>query len=431
MKQPEQPEVLPLGPWTGVDTVDDATAAVFQPGQESPAALRAAVNVDLDRGGWPRRRAGRTKRLALSDGHSLTSVGGRLLLVDAGVLVEVDPQTWTTRAITACPGDAAVSFGEAGGEIFWSNGTLTGRITADGLAAPWGLAPPRIAVQATTGGVLLPGRYLVAATAETLDWIESGAAETLVVEVRDQGAINVSLSQHDPAATMINLYVSDADAKVPFFVGVFAADEFPITLRQVGLTTDALDGLGLAPPPAGQRIAFYRGRALVAAGDVLYWSQPLAYHRFDIQVDLQLFDGRNTLLEPLDDGFYFGTPTATYWIAGEDPETWQPILVDRRAVAEGPALRMAGRALPALEFDGPVLVWASEDGFLAGLPGGQVMPLNPGKVAMDAPAQATLAYRESPGLRQILLGLRERGAASHLASSDRVSCSVIKAGAIE
>lgn len=435
-KAPKPPSPVGLGPWQGLDTVDDATGGPFQPRErpDDPAPfLREAVNVDLDRLGWPRRRTGRTKRLALSNAHALASVGGRLLVADSGALLAVEPRDWSTRVIASGlqPG-APVSFTEAGGEVFWTDGVRLGRIGADGAALTWGLEPPTLPmVSSAGGGTLRAGRYLVAVTCETLDGLESGARGTVPVAVADGATLVLSGFSVEPAGALINVYVSDCDGRVPFFVDAVPVGALPIAVPQVGLTTDALDGVGWYSPMPGSRTALYRGRLLVARDAVLQWSQPLAFHHFARATDIQMFDGRILLLEALDDGFYVSTPTAVYWIAGDDPENWQPRTVDTRAAAEGPALRVPGQALPGLGYDGPVLVWASADGFVAGLPGGRIVHLSAGKVAMDAHAHATLAYRESPGLRQILLGLREQGASSRLASSDRVSCRVIKAGAIE
>ena len=139
MAAEDQVNPVPLGPFTGLNTVDDPGGTVFQPSLDpsvpTQAALRSAVNVDLDRLGWPRRRQGRTKVRALQDGHALASVGGRLLLADAGTLFEVDARDWSAREIVSglMPG-SAVSFVGAGGEIFWTDGQILGRIGADGAA---------------------------------------------------------------------------------------------------------------------------------------------------------------------------------------------------------------------------------------------------------------------------------------------------------
>lgn len=421
-------DTVPLGPFRGLNNTDDPRGSPFQlpkrKGEPQPA-LRVAQNVDLDRLGWVKRRTGRTKRLALSDAHSLASVAERLLLVEAGEILEVDSNSWTTQLrVSGVDSNAEMSFLFAGTEIFWSNGLECGSV--DG--APWGLAPcsqPQITVR--TGGSLRAGRYLVAVTGETDTGLESGSLAPVAVEVVQEGAaLELSGFSWDAAVSSLNVYVSDTDGRQPFFVASVPATQ-PITVHQVALTTDPLDTFGLYPPPPAQHLELYRGRILVAKDNVLYWSQPLGFHHFSLATDIQLFTAPIRMLAALDTGFYIATAYQTYWVEGDEPAAWQPRLVDSKLVAEGRALRVLGRKFPALQYDGPVVIWVTADGPVAGLPDGRVVPLTENQVAMDANNKATVAYRESEGLRQILLSLKDRGASSHFAGSDRVSCTVIKA----
>ena len=170
-------DTVPLGPFKGLNNIDDPRGSLFQlprrRGDPMPA-LRVAQNVDLDRLGWVKRRAGRTKRLALTDAHSLTSVAERLLLVEAGAILEVDPIAWTARTLTTgLDPQAEVRFLEAGGQVFWSNGQVSGQLDT----GAWGLAPCTLPqVQVTSGGALRAGRYLLAVTGETADGLEIGRA---------------------------------------------------------------------------------------------------------------------------------------------------------------------------------------------------------------------------------------------------------------
>ena len=97
----EQQDLVGVGPWRGLNNTADETSAVYQiPSQpgDPPAYLREAVNVDLQRDGWISRRSGRTRLLALSDGHSGVSIGGMFLVADGG---------GASRPAQACAGTAA------------------------------------------------------------------------------------------------------------------------------------------------------------------------------------------------------------------------------------------------------------------------------------------------------------------------------------
>jgi hypothetical protein len=164
----------------------------------------------------------------------------------------------------------------------------------------------------------------------------------------------------------------------------------------------------------------------------LYWSQPQAYHLYQQEIDAQLFSAAPILLEPQDDGFFIAEGDAsacrTWWVSGDDPETWSPRQVDDRLVSTGQALRIPGRKIPALETSGMVSVWATADGFVAGMNNGRLVHLTEDVVAMDANKKATLLYREEDGLAQILLNLREKQITARCGMGDRVDATVIKAG---
>jgi hypothetical protein len=135
----------------------------------------------------------------------------------------------------------------------------------------------------------------------------------------------------------------------------------------------------------------------------------------------------------VDGGFYLAVANGdTLWVAGDDPATWKPTIVDTAAVAEGMALVLPARKLPWLQMDSdlPVAVWATADGPAVGLPGGTVRHPTDGRVAMDTNAKATLAYREQDGLRQVLLSLRDKTANSQLGMADHATVTVIKGGKI-
>lgn len=423
-----EPGIVSLGPFQGINNIDAATGGVFQlqteQGQPAPFLLEA-VNVDLDRMGWLRRRTGQTKRISLNNAHSLAVVGGQLVVVENGWLFTISVNSWTITSVGGMCGNDETRFLEAGGEIYWVSPSSVGRYPDRN----WGLSHVTTPeVVASSGGSLLAGRYLVVLTSEDASGLESGYGQPSVVEVDNGDKIVLSNFSYDAWTASLNVYVSDANGTVPFLVANVPPSN-SITISQVDVTTDPAFGQGLFPPPFGQQLGLFRGRILVASGNVLYWSQPLGYHHFAYGTDVQLFDSRIVMLGCLDEGFYVAVESGkTFWIQGDDPENWQPKLVDVGMVAEGEPLKMPGRNLAPLNYDGLVLVWATQSGFMVGLPTGQLVPLTVNKVAMDANKKATLVYRESPGLQQILLGLREKGLSTQLGSSDRVSCTVIKAG---
>lgn len=370
----------------------------------------------------------------LSDGHSLASVGGMLLCVDDGVLLKVDTDDWSTQALGAV-GAEPLSYAEAGGSVWVLSRGFRGSI-ANGRLGLWGLEPPPPPSVTVAAGQLPAGRYQVALTAEATAangaLIESGARATTTVELGAPGALLVEPMGLDVATEQVNLYCSEPNGRELYFVSTVFPDGAPWRIEQVPPTVALLECLGERPPPLGQIVRAFKGRLLVAAAAALYWSQPLAYHGFRWQSDVQLFSDEIVLLEPTFDGFYVATADRLWWVGGDDPETWRPLLLGQEMVPAGAAVRVPGSALPALETMAPVLVWASERGFVAGLPGGQVRWLTDGRLALPGHGQASLAFREQDGLRQVVLSLREPragGMQSRLGASDAAVCEVIKATA--
>lgn len=415
-----KPTFTSIGPWPrGLNNVDDPKSGPFQIGVRGEPQLTAARNVDLDREGWPRRRAGRTKRIALNSAHSLFAHGERLLLVDEGTLYEV-ASDFTLVARDSGLGNAPLSYAPLGDTIFYANAVKVGAV-----GGFWGVTVPSSPALTPTTGAMPAGRYLIAVTA-LREGVESGARQPSVGVLNDTGGFLLDLAGVDPAADSLEVYCTEPNGQELYWAGSFPPTP-PIHLQDIQQSTDPLTTLGHYPPPPGQRIAVFRGRILIAQGHVLYWSQPLAPHHYRLQTDAQLFEGRIAMLAALDRGFFIATETRTYWVQGDDPHEWQPRLVDTRRVAEGAALRIPAHKLPSLQTHGEVCLWATADGFVAGLGDGSIVALTDGRLATDAYKQAALAYREQDGLRQILMSLQTKESETRFGATDRVTCRVIRA----
>lgn len=415
-----EPTTTKLGPWPGgVNNRDSERQERFLQGQ-----LAHALNVDIDAEGWPRRRVGRTKRLAFTDAHSLFAAGNRLLVVEAGELLDVDFQQWTYSTL-GWVGEDRLSYWEEAGEIWFASASARGRVGVNSLL-PWGIetpAPPQLAVGS---GSLPAGKYQVAITLE-YDKLESGAwPRTSTIEVPANSSIQVMPNGWDLVADTINVYLSEPNGKELYFAKDFSPAP-TLTVDGLPATTSYLDLLGIFPPPHGRIVRGFKGRMFVAVGEVVYWSQPLAYHHFKLATDLQLFEAEVRMLEPAVDGFYVGLADQVLWVGGDDPSNWTPRVVSRGVVPGLKALRVPGSALPKLQFQGEVLVWATDRGFVAGLPGGQIANLTDGSVVLSPHNEATLAFREENGIRQVLLAMRDKAGQSRFAATDRAECTVIKA----
>jgi hypothetical protein len=260
------------------------------------------------------------------------------------------------------------------------------------------------------------------------DGVESGVRGSAVIDVPEDGyGIAVTPRGVDPDADTLHVYCSGPNRGDLFWVkSVPVGTE--IVVDQVDVSTDLFDGMGAYPPPPGQIVRAFNGRILVASGATLYWSEPLAYHRFQIETDFQMFQAPIVLLEPMADGFYVAVENGpTWWVAGDDPANWRPRELTSRPVCQGAALRLPGHKVPWAQTGEMVAIWGTADGWAAGLPSGVLRFPTDSRIAMDTHTKATMAYREEDGLRQILMSLRDKTMTSRLGASDRASAVVYKA----
>ncbi len=421
------PSIISLGPFKGVNNIDRRDSREFQPASQTKPALpflREAINVDLDRTGWLRKRVGQTKVKSFANAHSGVYVGGMLLLVEGTELLRLDINTYEAEVVaTGLTPGRLVSYCEYGSWVLWSNGVEKGRV-----GSFWGLEPPTLSAISVGAGVLLPGRYLVTVAGEALNGIESGVRTAIEVNCPVHSTISINAVQMEAHVEYLNFYVSDVDQRSCFWQGRIHRTQLPYAITQVGVSTELPEFMHCSPPPPGQIIRSYRGRVLVALENALYFSMPLAPDQFKLSTDFQLFPTRMVLVEPLAEGVFVGTEDGvTYWVEGSGPEDWKSRVVDRKKIVEGSGLKLAGRKIPALETAVDVVLWMTEDGPAVGLPSGQVQLLLQGTYATDPAERATLMYREIDGLRQLIINSSDV-MESRFASSDRATCRVIKAG---
>lgn len=419
----------------GVNNVDSPKSERFQPGGEAKPFLARAENVDLDRAGGLKLRSGRTKVRTLTNGHSGWSCAQGAFYADGGTIYKFDPRADADAVIqTGLNAHAEISYEAVAGQVFWCNGNETGRIIA-GTAAPWGLQimdPPSVAAVA---GALRAGRYLVAVAAISGTGIEGGAREVSICTVGEGGGIAVSPNGVDPNASALAVYLSDPNGADLFYHSTVPVG--PFTITSPAPTTELFTGLGAYPPPAGHLVRQWGGFLIVARSEpsgvhALYFSEPGNPHRFHIETDVQLLPSRCVMLEPMVDGIFYGLESGgTFWVSGADPHNMQVRQVDDRLVSEQRnSLRVPASKLPWLQaqVEVPVPIWATQDGFAAGLPGGVVRYPVDGRVAMDASKQATVAYVERPSLRQLLMSAREKTMGSRMGFGDQVTVTVTRGG---
>ncbi len=273
-------DVVTLGPWPqGMDNRHRDTELPKE-------ALRNAVNVDLSEDGTPRLRPGRTSRIA-GNVHSAWSdeYATILLAVVSNALTKltVNPTTGALSQTALRTGLAAglpLTYTAVNGEVYYSNGVITGKIV-NGAAAPWGIESPAAlpVLAATSNGGFFAGTYQVAVTYASVSGEESGAGPGVAVTLAAGQAITVSgIPQPvDPSVTRIRIYLTATNGEVFYLHSDYAVGTTSAVLSQSATMGARLQTQFLVPAPPGQAIEPFNGRIYIAQGQVLWYTEPLRY----------------------------------------------------------------------------------------------------------------------------------------------------------
>ena len=431
-------ELAKPGPWPlGANNV---AAAHELPTDENgnPTSLRMAVNVDLDNRGWPRRRDGTVQRAAYGRVPSLYAGEHALLGIADGDLVGFDEAANATT-ILAGVGDRYASFAETPDEAFWSNGLQIGRITQDLAAHPvWIDTPLSPSVAAVGSGGLAVGEYTVSITAFDADGRESGASPPVTIVVVANGGILLTLPALPSGAVRGRIYCSAANGGLDEGETVlYAAQEFLPGTGSLLLGAfepgRACETQWRRPLPPGQIVRFWNGRIFVAARNLLCWSDPLRYGLMHHDSTLR-FGADITLLEPVGEGgdgagIFLADHVRAYFLSGGKPAEWQRAVRYSHPAVRGSSVVAPGTAF-GLETTAPVACWLATNGvFCLGLPGGQVVPMTEGRLALAPGDHGAMAFREVNSLRQLITTFLSGGVNS-LAAQDRAVATVRRNGVV-
>lgn len=387
---------------------------------------RLLVNLDVAEGKL-QQRPGYVLAQELPGAHSLWSDGRRGFCAAQGTLYSWNGIEAPVALRTGVFG--AVSYAAVNGEAYWSDGTVTGKIRADGTLAAWGLPTPATpTVTATAAGGLTAGTYQVALTWQNATGEESGAAVAATVQVAQGGGIAVGLEPpSDADVQFVSLYVSAPDS-ANLYHALLVPASMGSLLIGAGQRGRELDSQFLAPMPAGALVRFWRGRLVTVQGNVVTFSEALRYGLTDARYGFLVESADITLLEPVAGGLFIGTAEGVRFAAGTSPDNFSFTEVERGAPVPGTGISVDARDL-GLNVTGPVAVWLSPAGWVYGLPDGTTSTPVADRLALPGYEQGASLMIEQDGLRRMLAVVR--GAGPELAKAgDSVVAEVIRNGSV-
>lgn len=371
-------ETNKLLPLAGMNNVAE-DAALQRGGDAARLYVRDAVNVDLTPAGKAELRPG-VRRVTDAPYRNLwQSPLHRDTFATLGdQWGRVDPAAWSHEPL-ATVGDGPVSHvvlnnlvcvsGQAG--IFTFDGANAQRLTLDTPAAPLVLAGE---------GSLTEGTYGVA-VAWLRGALESAPSAIKSVPVPDNGALEITLPLClDTTVTGVRLYLTRPNGGELAREQDYALGTPTILVRVPPKLGAPAQFQHLSPMPTGLYLAYWRGRLLTAKGNVLRFSEALAYHLHNERHGFVQMPQRITFVLPVDGGIWIGQVDHVAFLAGSSPAELSMVRKTARPPVPGSAILVDSDTLGGelSQGGGATAIWLAENGYVAGTAAGQVIELQAG-----------------------------------------------------
>ena len=345
--------------------------------------LQAAVNVDFTDKGRAARRAGRTRIYSGETDNLFTVTPTTAFFTDAGVLKRLTravdgTYSFETLRSGLMPG-RRMGYAEVNGDVYYSDGLVTGMVPAGGASRPWGMRSPTGApTLSAISGALAPGRYQVVCTFVDDEGFESGCYAARQINLTSKGGIRASglpLSGESHVVA-VRVYMTMTNGEDFYFArqvthGTTSVD-LTVFLGTVPLETQFLD----APPP-GDQLEFHDGRIWIVNGSYLYKTRPLQYHLYKPDEDYHAFPAPVTGFVSVDGGAYVSADVIYWMAAGEGGEGLVTVMEDQ--IVQGTVCRVNGTDVGEGAAGEHVMFYGKKGLYLAA-PGGAIRNLTAGRV---------------------------------------------------
>jgi hypothetical protein len=243
--------------------------------------------------------------------------------------------------------------------------------------------PASLGAAASVAGSLMAGEYRYALShVRTSDGLEGGVRFSAPLALTG-GLALVGLPTL--AGHTTNVYLTSHDGSQLYLAGNTALSSFAFTSGNEALVVPCRTEF-LSPAPAGRCLAFWRGRALVAVGSILYASMHGRWEHFDLRRDFKQFSADITAVMPVDGGIWVGTETELAYLAGSE---FDKLVYTRRVeggVVLGSGVQAPGELIRVGDGVGSGLacICIADSDLVAGFSGGSVVRLTDGEYRVPA-----------------------------------------------
>lgn len=384
-------KTLPKGPFLGINNrKPDFALHVPKEGD----FVRDAVNVDLDNAGNFRRRKASVLLQAQVAPHSLYMTSDTTgYLVRGGSMYAITLPTYTETLFKVLSNNNQVHWLEWNGDLYYSNGTDSGRINA-GVWYPMALPVlPEPSPSSLPGGSLFAGSYQVAYSYYNATTGEEGpVSPSCNYALAADGGLRIPLPSATPGATHINVYCSTVNGSIPLFCASLAVGTATYDIVAVPTGREA-DQCYEAPLPGG-KLFLFNGCLCSYDGKNVYEGLPFRPGYYLPSEGRIPFPDTVTNCVPAQNGIYI-VADKTYWIPGTRITTAEDTIQD--VLPYGGVLHT--------EFEVPnksLYGWFSASGFVLGNPGGEVEAVMSDNIKLTAPSTGVSVVLETEEYRRVV-----------------------------
>lgn len=378
-------DTQPFGPFLGVNN----RLPDFSLQTKDGYWLRAADNVEIANSGTVQRRKVPELIQAMTGAHSLFGD----LYVRASVLYRATFSPFAETLVKVLASNDRMSYCVINGDTYYSNGTDSGRIAANGTVYPWALPTPDSPSVSAIAGTLFKGKYQVAigyTNATTGE--EGGVSASTNYELSAVGGLRITLPAATTGATHINVYVSTVNGSIPFLQATVATGTTTVDVTAHAAGREANQRYE-APLPAGTRLFEFNGRLCSVKGKNLFYSLPYR-HGYYLPVEGRITFPEDVSIAIGNQSGVFVAADKTYFFSGQDLGA---VDVVRDLLPYG--------AVPGTEFAIPndtTVGWFGEKGIVLAAPDGQAAAVMAGSIDLTPPASGFSVVIETRGYRRVV-----------------------------
>lgn len=154
------------------------------------------------------------------------------------------------------------------------------------------------------------------------------------------------------------------------------------TNEHVGPTTSKY----FTTAPIGSHIAWFSGRVWVSKDNIVWYSEPYAYGKFDMARGFIMFDSNVRMVKPVNTGIFISDNKKTYFFRGTNPKE-----MVQKTVSNCPAHEWSEAIdlidLSYKEIVGDSAIWSSDEGLCIGTEDGEIINISKLKIAYPSGTQ--------------------------------------------